>query len=470
MIHQILAVGSVAALLLSVFQVWRLARGAPRRERPLLWSAGAVLVLGVTQRAILGYQVLLSDNPAFSLRLEFALFACPAAICVLLCAMRPVLFAYRSADARREATEAAFYRALDDSYDPIAMVDRTGTYIYVNNAGCSFFRYPRDQILGRHFRDFYPGESRPLGTFDRASSLGAAIVQRELRRGDGTSVFVEGDLISLGDGRILILGRDLTYRREAEALRQRATRLSTTRELTATIGYDLKDALAFVKSSLELTDELGPERVPLDGPMAASSAALELMEEFIALSAAPTEPAELSDDLPGVSTQLAEIVQQEATTTARNLDPRVRLQLGEFPADVRVDAERAETRRLVARLLEHARGSVEESLAASGAISTATREIDITLSWAEQIDRDSTSDSVSRSVAELVVRYTGSVLTPEMRALSFQPFDNSSGGDVSRRLGLAIVHALALRLGGDMTVQRDINGGTTLTVQLPGAA
>jgi signal transduction histidine kinase len=58
-----------------------------------------------------------------------------------------------------------------------------------------------------------------------------------------------------------------------------------------------------------------------------------------------------------------------------------------------------------------------------------------------------------------------------MRGLSFQPFDNSAGsGDVSRRIGLAIVHALVLRLGGDMTVQRDVNGGTTLTVQLPGAA
>ena len=142
----------------------------------------------------------------------------------------------------------------------------------------------------------------------------------------------------------------------------------------------------------------------------------------------------------------------------------MRLQLGDLSNEVRVDADPAETKRLVARLFEHARGATEESLTASETTLTATREIDATLGWAEQLDGE------GRRLAELVVRYTGSVLTPEMRGISFQPFDNSNGSDVSRRLGLAIVHALVLRLGGDMTVQRDINGGTTLTVQLPSAA
>jgi len=462
MIHQVLALGSVAALLISVFQVWWLARGAPRQERPLLWGAGFVLLLGMTQRAVLGAQVLLAENPAFSLRIEFALFAGTATINVLLYAMRPVLFAYRRADQLRQASEDVFYHALDDSRDPIALIDRTGTYVYVNDAGCSFFRYPREEIIGHHFRETLVDRAPvPRGAVERATNSGAAIVQREVRRGDGTNVPVECDLISLGDGRILILGRDLTFRHDAEAMRLRAARLATTRELTATIGYDLKDALTFVKSSLELTEELGAQRVPLDGPVEASSAALELMEEFIALSAAP---AEQSGDLPSISTQLAEVVQHEATSIARQLDPRVRLQLGDLSNEVRVDADPAETKRLVARLFEHARGAIEESLAASGTTPTATREIDTTLGWAEQLDGE------GRRLAELVVRYTGSVLTPEMRGISFQPFDNANGSDVSRRLGLAIVHALVLRLGGDMTVQRDINGGTTLTVRLPSAA
>ncbi len=53
----------------------------------------------------------------------------------------------------------AFLSVLDASFDPIGIVDRDDLYVWINDASIGLFGYPRDEVIGTHFRErVLPGQ------------------------------------------------------------------------------------------------------------------------------------------------------------------------------------------------------------------------------------------------------------------------------------------------------------------------
>ena len=273
---------SATALLIAAAEAGLLARGAPRREARTWIILGIVLLFGAAQRVNLGLRATMGDGLPLPQGVEFTILFNTMGVAVVLGYLRPILVRYRAADVRRQQSDARFHRALSEASDPIAIIDANGTYTYVNDTGCTFFKYTREQILGRHFRDFIVDvEPGPRGTVARASQEGAASIEREILCGDGTRVPVDCDLITLGDGGILIIGHDLTARRQAALAQSRIQRLEAVSGLAAGVAHDFNNLLTIIRGAIELAAEYGTERVSLDGAVRATRRASSLAQELI---------------------------------------------------------------------------------------------------------------------------------------------------------------------------------------------
>ena len=134
-----------------------------------------------------------------------------------LLGLRRVRPAIGTAEAARRATLRQMRHTMARAPAPIGLVDEQGRYVFVNDAGCAFFRYPREQILGRSFREFIADDPTAQGAFERVRRDGVASTQRRITRGDGTTVIVQVDMISIGDGLQLFFAQDVTPQMEAQA-------------------------------------------------------------------------------------------------------------------------------------------------------------------------------------------------------------------------------------------------------------
>lgn len=450
MIDTALIAVSAVILLVAAWKAVLLAHGAPGRERPIWLGLTVLLLLSATARTIAATSYSRALGVDLPLGIMLTLLGNPIVIVIVLTIIHPILRTYRNAERRRQESDEAFLRSLATSRDPLGVIDMAGRYLYVNDAGCELFRYRRDQILNHDFREFMAGvEPGPHDTVHRALETGAAQVEREVLRGDGSRLTIECDLVALGDGRTLFVGRDLTPRREAEAARIRAERLEAIRTLSSIIGADFADTLSFAKSSLDLTAEFGSERVPVDAPIAAITRALALMSEFSALSTQASDSYETPPSAIDIRPIVREAVEQAAALHADH----TRLEFSDTASPLMVTADPVDVARVCSGLIANACAAIDESLSAQPA-GTFTGRIAVLVK---------AGGSAAPHEVEIIVDDNGGALSAEVRAHMFEPLFH----DLSRRLGLGTTHALVLRLGGSMTVQRRPDGGSTVTARLP---
>jgi signal transduction histidine kinase len=306
-------------------------------------------------------------------------------------------------------------------------------------------------LVGLHSQEFLPGDQGAVAS----TEAGPVHLEREIVRADGSSVTIECDMVSLGDGRTLVIARDLSARREAEANRVRAERSAASQALATSIGTDLHDALSFVKSSLELSAELANERVPLDPAVAATTVALEVIEEFLAVS-----PQIYGGNVvPPPLTDLRPVIEEVIITARETLDDRVTVEWDAPTQPIYVRATSAEIALISSALLAYAVGSVNESLQAGGDVCDGRILV--------RTEVSESPDSPRLSEARITVEDNGGQIAPDVRERMFEPLGDSIQR-ASHRLGLGTTHARALSLGGTLAVSRRASGGSTVTVRLPG--
>ncbi|MFA7297672.1 MAG: ATP-binding protein, partial [Dehalococcoidia bacterium] len=435
---------------------YRLADGAPRRERPIWLLAAVACVIGFAVRVWLAARVLDSMDGA-PVGIQVTLITNPGILAIMLAFITPILRTYRVAEARRAAAEEAFRRSLDDARDAVALLDADMLVLYANQAATTLIQRPLDQLLGKQgsalvFRGA-DGNTPPRTVGPVSQTLR---LERDLIRGDGSVVPIECDIVPLGDGRTLVVSRDLTPRREAEANRVRAERATAGQALAASIGGDLRDALSFVQSSLELSSELGTERVPLAPAITATESALDVIDQFI--SAVPTLPAPRALGAP-IDLRLA--VTDAVNAATMRLSERTSIDWVPPDHTVFVAATADEITTIVGALLVNADAAIRESITAYPTDTTFRGVVTI------RLDEVPGEVPTLREVRITVDDNAGG-LSPEVRSHMFEPLGDSLGR-VSRQLGLGSTHARVLRLGGSMTVARHASGGTGVTVRLPGA-
>ena len=118
--------------------------------------------------------------------------------------------------------EERFHRVVEHAADAIVLVDEALRYTYANEAACRIYGRPREELLGRTFRDFlHPDDVAALERF-RETLRVQGVVDHVLRmvRPDGRVVPLESRTVALGDGGYHTSQRHMTPWPEAQRVAQ----------------------------------------------------------------------------------------------------------------------------------------------------------------------------------------------------------------------------------------------------------
>ena len=171
------------------------------------------------------------------------------------------------AEAALRKSEARFKTLFEVAADPLALIDLSGRFLEVNDAGCEMLRYDRSELLTMRVHDI-----ETLADVDdvlaAASTEGVTTIEGRVRARSGVEVPIEVRVQRIeldGHVRLLALVRDISDRVRHERLRDRFIegvvdaqedeRRRVSLELHDAIGQQLT-ALSFMLRSL--VDEANP--------------------------------------------------------------------------------------------------------------------------------------------------------------------------------------------------------------------
>jgi len=373
----------------------------------------------------------------------------------------------------RRANEAALrnseerFRLLVQSVTDYAiyMLDLDGNVASWNAGAERFKGYGAEEIIGRHFSNFYTEEDRAAGlpskALERARVHGRFEAEGWRVRKDGTqfwaSVFIDpvrdpsGTLIGFAK-----ITRDLTERRESQlALEQareafhQAQKMEAIGKLTGGVAHDFNNLLAAIVGSLDLARrklaEGGDVSRFIDNAMKAADRGATLTQRMLAFARKQELKLETVDPVA--------LVRGMADLLQRSIGSGIRIDT-QFPLVVKqVHADPAQLELALLNLAVNARDALPDG----GRIVIAAREEHV---------RPGEGLRPGAYVC-LSVTDTGRGMDAATLARATEPFYTTKGVGKGTGLGLSMVHGFAEQCGGRLLLDSRPDEGTTADIWLP---
>ncbi len=376
----------------------------------------------------------------------------------------------RTEEALRRS-ELSFRKLIEGVPDGIC-VHRDERFVYVNPALLAALGYERESdLLGRSIRDIiHPDDlERVRRRVQSIIATGKPAPPQELRslRRDGTWFYSETVAMTLefdGAPSVLVVGRDITERKQLQAQLLQADRMATIGTLSAGVGHEINNPLTYVLSNLSLA---GEEVARLAHELEQAAPALareqgwrsqleELREMLLEAHMGADRVRTIVRDLKIFSRQgqeqrsvvdVREVLDFSLKMSQHELRSRARIvkQYEPVPA---VYADASRLGQVFLNLLVNAAQAIPEGRAEESEIALRVRR-----------------DGSGRVAVE--VSDTGAGIPPEVLPRIFDPFFTTRPVGSGTGLGLSICHGIIQGLGGEITVRSELGRGTTFTLLFP---
>jgi PAS domain S-box-containing protein len=351
----------------------------------------------------------------------------------------------------------------------IYMLDLEGKVTNWNLGAQRIKGYAPEEIIGRHFSQFYTDEDRAAGEPHRALETAKREGKFEKEgwrvRKDGTGFWAHVVIDPLRDETGKLLGfakitKDITERREAqakldktrEALNQ-SQKMEAIGHLTGGIAHDFNNLLMAVLSSLELIRKRLPDDpkllLLLDNAMQGAQRGAVLTKRMLAFARRQelnTETIHIPELVRGMSDML-----QRSLGQSISIETRFPLKLSPIIAD----ANQLEMALL--NLVVNARDAMPQG----GQIIIAANE--------EALSAGNANNMKPGRYVRLGVTDTGQGMDAETLKRATEPFFTTKGPGKGTGLGLPMVHGLAEQFGGCFDLRSRVGEGTTAEIWLPTA-
>ncbi|SMF08212.1 PAS domain S-box-containing protein [Xaviernesmea oryzae] len=348
------------------------------------------------------------------------------------------------------------------------MLDPEG-YVSNWNIGAERIKgYRADEIVGKHFSQFYTQEDRERGEPQRSleTARREGRFEREgwRQRKDGTRFWahVIVDAIRNDDGEILgfaKITRDITEKVEAQkALAQareelfQAQKMEAIGQLTGGIAHDFNNLLMAILGSLEILKKRlpnDPALVPLlDNAIQGAERGAALTQRMLAFSR--------RQELNMQAVDTATLINGMMDFVRRSLGGETRIET-RFPdglPSVVTDPVQLETALL--NLVVNARDAMT-----NGGL--------ITVGAKEYVAEEGAEKLKPGRYVRLSVSDTGEGMDEETLARATAPFFTTKGVGKGTGLGLSMVQGLTEQSGGKLVIESEKGKGTTVSLFLPAA-
>ena len=349
----------------------------------------------------------------------------------------------------------------------IYMIDPNGLVTNWNAGAQRIKGYAADEIVGKHFSQFYLPEDRDRGEPQRG--LEAALREGRFEkegwrvRKDGTPFWANVVIDPIRDPDGTLLGfakitRDISERRENQiALEQtrealfQAQKMEAIGQLTGGVAHDFNNLLMAIISGLELLRKRVPDdpRVTmlLSNAMDAARRGVSLTRRMLAFAR--------RQDLAITHVDVGMLVNGMSDLMERSIGPGIAIQ-NEIPLNlpqVRVDANQLDNALL--NLVLNAR----DAMPRGGFIRISAR--------LETLATGGPNDLAAGAYVCLSVTDTGHGMDAATLDRAAEPFFTTKGVGKGTGLGLSMVHGMLEQLGGRMILKSQVGEGTTAELWLP---
>jgi PAS domain S-box-containing protein len=394
--------------------------------------------------------------------------AFPVAAAALLGALGWTYSLRRAVVARTRALSESEerYRALVD-HSPeaifIVRVEPNGDYVYEsgNPVTDTITGVAEDEMRGRRLRDFLPKASvdQNAAPYRRCVATGEPLqFEYTIQRPEGPR-HRETTLVPLKDkgGRVSHLvgaSRDITARRQNEAMLRQAQKMEAVGQLTGGIAHDFNNLLTVIIGGLEgiARGRGNPERVERYTRLAldAASRGAKLTQQLLAFSRRQALQPKVVD----VNALLGDFADLMRRAAGEALE--LKLHLAEEKVFCELDPSLFEAAML--NLVVNARDASPDG----GEIVIATSRLDPT-----------SPNAVRRGKALgvlICVSDKGEGMAPDVIERAFEPFFTTKEVGKGTGLGLSMVYGFVQQSGGDIEIQSEVDHGTRICIYLPSAA
>jgi PAS domain S-box-containing protein len=346
------------------------------------------------------------------------------------------------------------------------MLDPAGTVASWNAGAERIKGYSAEEIIGRHFSQFYTPEDRKNRVPNRALSIAAATGRFEAEawrvRKDGSLFWANVVIDAIHDDVGNLIGfakitRDITERRNAQEALDRAhqqlaqaQKMEALGQLTGGVAHDFNNLLMVVSGQAQalmrrLTDQKNIRS--LEAILTAASRGEALTRQLLTFARRqPQNPRTV--DLSQTITAFRDVL----SSSARG---KIDLQIEVPPSIWPVSIDIPEFELALVNLVVNSRDAMPDG----GSIKLTGENL--TLRGVETIE------GIKGEFVALTVADTGTGIPPELLTRIFEPFFTTKMAGKGTGLGLSQVYGFTHQSGGAIATRSKLGQGTQTTIYLP---
>jgi PAS domain S-box-containing protein len=349
-------------------------------------------------------------------------------------------------------------RFFELSLDLLCIAGLDGFFKRVNPSWTRVLGWSVEELLSRPVADFMHPDDRERTLQARARlAKGIPVIglENRYRCKDGTYRWLswQSSLYSEA-GLVIAVARDITERRQSDEERLVLSKLESTAVLAGGMAHDFNNLLASLLLNLELLRLVGPvneaQASHVRQALETVRAAHGLTKQLVSFAHGSRVPGSVLDLKPLLRSAI------EAAPAA----PRVRFECDIAPDLWPVESEEAQLKQVVNNLIVNA---LEAMSSGGGVISLRAHNV--------VLDGVQPEAGASGRHVCFVVTDGGSGISPETRDKVFDPYFSTKrrGPQKGMGLGLTICHAILRQHGGQILVEANPGGGTSVRCYLPAA-
>lgn len=362
------------------------------------------------------------------------------------------------------ASETRFRVIFDSSFQLVALLDREGRLLEMNETALAFLGLTRAEAIGQRMAELpcWPDAAtrKALARAVAEAAAGAPCRgQMVVRRPDGRLAPVEASLrpVSAPEGGtawLIAEGHDLTELKATEARLREAQKIEALGQLTGGVAHDFNNLLMVVLGNLGLLRKRLPPDPRLlrllDGAQQGAERGAALTSRMLAFAR--------RQELRPAPVDLAALVEGIVPLVERSVGPTVQVatRIPEGLPPALVDANQLELALL--NLAVNARDAMPQG-----------GRIEITAGLAEAPSRAAPPGLAPGRYLRLAIADSGQGMDAATLARATEPFFTTKGVGRGSGLGLSMVQGLAQQSGGGLSLDSRPGEGTVAALWLPRA-